>query len=48
MLKRVSVLAILLLVTTGLAGCAGGAIQPCEHSPYESVGPCSVGKHKDS
>jgi hypothetical protein len=48
MSKRVSVLAVLALMLTELAGCADLAVQPCERSPYESIGPCSVGKHKDS
>jgi len=40
--------AVLVLMMAELAACAGSGIQACNQSPYESTGPCTVGKHKDS
>jgi hypothetical protein len=48
MIKRLRLVGALLLIAAELAGCAGGAIAPCDAAAYQSSGPCSVGRHKDS
>jgi len=47
MLKRLFVLALLLLATADLVACSGAGIEGCAGTPRSSIGPCSIGGHKD-
>jgi hypothetical protein len=40
--------ALALLLLLALPGCAGVAIVPCNDTPRESVGPCTVGAHHEN
>lgn len=44
--QRLRALALLFLIAVELAGCGG--VQPCEGTPRQSLGPCSIGRPKDS
>jgi hypothetical protein len=37
---------MLLVLGAELAGC--GNVQPCDAGPRQSIGPCSIGAHKDN
>jgi hypothetical protein len=48
MLKRLFVLALLLGATADLVACSGLGIEGCAGTPRNSIGPCSLGAHKDN
>jgi hypothetical protein len=45
MVKRLSLLALLLVLGANLVGCGG--VLPCDAPARQSIGPCSLGGHKD-
>jgi hypothetical protein len=40
--------ALALLLLVALSGCAGLDIHPCDSSPRDSIGPCTVGAHHEN
>jgi uncharacterized protein YceK len=46
MIKRLGVLAMLVGLGTALAGC--GSVQSCDAPARQSIGPCAIGKSKDT
>jgi hypothetical protein len=46
MFKRLGLLALLLVLGAELVGC--GSVQPCDAPARQSIGPCSIGKSKDT
>jgi hypothetical protein len=46
MVRRWGLLAVLLVLGAELVGC--GNFQPCDAPARQSIGPCSIGKSKDT
>lgn len=41
------VVLVLAMLALALVACAGVDIEPCNGSPYSTIGPCSVGRAHD-